>query len=119
MITTATIAVGQGRRPMAKTSLFRSWLLAGSGLVAAGIAQPAFAQSAAPAVEDGAQTDSGAIVVTANRREESITDVGIAVQAFTGDQLSELRVTSTEDLQVLVPSLNVSRGYQGIPIYTL
>ena len=104
---------------MAKTSLFRSWLLAGSGLVAAGIAQPAFAQSAAPAVEDGAQTDSGAIVVTANRREESITDVGIAVQAFTGDQLSELRVTSTEDLQVLVPSLNVSRGYQGIPIYTL
>ena len=104
---------------MAKTSQFRSWLLASSGLFAAIMATPAYAQDAAPPAAQDAQGDGSAIVVTANRREERITDVGIAVQAFTGEQLSELRVTSTEDLQVIVPSLNVSRGYQGIPIYTL
>lgn len=69
------------------------------------------------ATEQGA--DRNAIIVTANRREEAITDVGIAIQAFSGEQLDNLQVNSTEDLQVVVPSLNVSRGYQGIPIYTL
>ena len=89
---------------MAKTSQFRSWLLASSGLFAAIMATPAYAQDAAPPAAQDAQGDGSAIVVTANRREERITDVGIAVQAFTGEQLSELRVTSTEDLQVIVPT---------------
>lgn len=105
---------------MTKTTLFRLWLLAGSGFAFAAIAQSVHAQDSTGALADEvAQPGEDVIIVTASRRQENITDVGIAVQAFSGERLSDLRVTSTEDLQVIVPSLNVSRGYQGIPIYTL
>jgi len=94
----------------------RSVLLAGIGL-AAMAATPASAQTAdeAPAASPG----NDVIVVTAQRRAEAINDIGLSIQAFSGDTLENLHVTSTEDLQAVVPSLNVSRGYQGIPIYTL
>ncbi|TAJ42900.1 MAG: TonB-dependent receptor, partial [Chitinophagaceae bacterium] len=92
--------------------------LAGVAWAAMMASQPVLAQNAPPAAETEA-ADDGAIVVTAQRRAESINDVGLAIQAFSGDTLENLRVTSTEDLQAVVPSLNVSRGYQGIPIYTL
>jgi outer membrane receptor protein involved in Fe transport len=101
----------------------RAGFLCGSALMGAVLTSPAIAQDAASPPADQTDTEgtdeSGGIVVTATRRAESINDVGLAVQAFSGEQLSNLRVTSTEDLQAVVPSLNVSRGYQGIPIYTL
>lgn len=43
----------------------------------------------------------------------------MSVQAFSGDTLTKLNIRSASDLQSVVPSLNVSRGYQGVPIYTL
>jgi outer membrane receptor protein involved in Fe transport len=88
-------------------------LLAGSVL-----AGPAYAQSAdtAPQADAGASQE---IIVTAQRREQSLSDVPVSIQAFSSETLKNLRVTSTEDLQNVAPSLNVSRGYQGIPIYTL
>lgn len=88
--------------------------------IALAVPTGAMAQSAGDEVEsaDGA-IERNAIIVTANRREEAITDVGVAIQAFSGEQLDNLQVNSTEDLQAVVPSLNISRGYQGIPIYTL
>ena len=95
-------------------------LACGVAGMACGLPTIASAQSAG---DDEAVESQGAernvIIVTANRREEAITDVGVAIQAFSGEQLDNLQVNSTEDLQVVVPSLNVSRGYQGIPIYTL
>ena len=94
----------------------RSLLLAGIGLAALASA-PTHAQETGRS--ETAAADDGVIVVTAQRRAEAINDVGLAIQAFSGDTLENLRVTSTEDLQAVVPSLNVSRGYQGIPIYTL
>ncbi|MBZ6379655.1 TonB-dependent receptor [Pacificimonas flava] len=62
---------------------------------------------------------SRVIVVTATRRAESINDIPVSVQAFDGEQLDNLRVTDTEDLTAVAPSFTVSRGYQGVPIYTL
>ena len=92
------------------------------GVAAGALAVPAVAWAQAedgqPAAQDAA-SDRDVIVVTANRRSEDINDVGLAIQAFSGDTLDDLQVKSTEDLQAVVPSLNVSRGYQGIPIYTL
>lgn len=81
------------------------------------VAQAQATQDGEVAEEGGA--DRNVIIVTANRRSEDINDVGLSIQAFSGEQLDDLRVNSTEDLQAVVPSLNVSRGYQGIPIYTL
>ena len=81
------------------------------------VAQAQTAQEGDVAEEGG--VDRNVIIVTANRRSEDINDVGLSIQAFSGEQLDALQVNSTEDLQAIVPSLNVSRGYQGIPIYTL
>lgn len=97
----------------------RAMGLAGVALVAVLASQPALAQAAGQDKPAAEAADDGAIVVTAQRRAESINDVGLAIQAFSGDTLQNLRVTSTEDLQAVVPSLNIARGYQGIPIYTL
>ncbi len=48
------------------------------------------------------------IVVTAQRREESLQDVPIAMQAFNGDQLSTLGIDSASDIIKLAPNLNLS-----------
>lgn len=98
----------------------RDFFACGVAGIALGLPSMGYAQSASDdevTAEQG--VDRNAIIVTANRREEAITDVGVAIQAFSGEQLDKLQVNSTEDLQAVVPSLNVSRGYQGIPIYTL
>ena len=98
----------------------RDFFACGVAGIALGLPSMGHAQSASDNEANAEQgADRNAIIVTANRREEAITDVGVAIQAFSGEQLDKLQVNSTEDLQAVVPSLNVSRGYQGIPIYTL
>jgi iron complex outermembrane recepter protein len=62
----------------------------------------AFGQTATPAATAGADaTSSGVeeIIVTANRREQSIEKVPMSIQAFSGD---ELQATNTYDLQDLL-----------------
>lgn len=66
-----------------------------------------------------AQGSEEEIVVTAQRRKEAANTVGMPIQAFGGEQLKELRVTSTQDLTTVAPSFTVSRSYQGVPIFTL
>jgi len=82
-------------------------------IAAAGVAQ---------AQETGRSTGSAAleeIIVTAQRREESINEVGMSIQAFDATRLEQLRVDSVKDLTTVVPSFTVSQSYQGVPTYTL
>ena len=51
------------------------------------------------------------IVVTANRRFENLQDVGISIAAFTGDQLTELGVTTAADVAAITPNVEVVRSY--------
>ena len=44
------------------------------------------------------------IVVTAQKRAESLQDVPISVQAFTGENLDELGIQSAEDIMLFVPN---------------
>jgi len=63
------------------------------------------------AAANPADSERGAlseIVVTAERREENIKDVPLALTALTGDQLRAQHVETGADLQNYVPSLNVS-----------
>ena len=48
------------------------------------------------------------IVVTAQKREQSLQDVGVSVTAFSGDQLSELGFTKAIDVVSQTPGLEVS-----------
>lgn len=50
------------------------------------------------AEENGDEASSTEIVVTARKREERISDVPIAISAFTGDQLREQGVSSIADI---------------------
>lgn len=90
--------------------LMRSILLCGTasllflGLSSTAQAQDAPAPAAAPAAapsEDGV-TD---IVVTAQRRRQSLQDVPVAVSAFSGDSLVTKQITTTLDLARLVPNM--------------
>jgi iron complex outermembrane receptor protein len=47
------------------------------------------------------------VVVTAQKREESLQDVGISVSAFSGDQLRALGATHTVDIAQQVPALHL------------
>lgn len=104
---------------MDRTQILRAALLAGGSLAVISLAAPAYGQ-APPAPQpqaDAPQRD--VVVVTAQRREETMLDVPMAVQAFSGEDLETLRVNDVKDLSAVAPSFTVSQSYQGVPIYTL
>ncbi|SLK08135.1 TonB-dependent receptor [Novosphingobium mathurense] len=86
------------------------------GLLASGVAlaslvfsaQTAYAQAAAEAGAD--EQGIGDIVVTAQRREESLQKVPIAVSAVTADALAKTGLVTVESLSGQVPNLNVSQN---------
>ena len=45
------------------------------------------------------------VIVTAQKRAESLQDVPVAVSAFQGDQLEKFGITDTKSLQAVTPSL--------------
>jgi iron complex outermembrane receptor protein len=53
------------------------------------------------------------VVVTAQRRAESAQDVPIAIQAFTGDTLQQLNVTSFDDLIRYLPNVTAPSAGPG------
>ena len=77
-----------------------------AGAVAAALAVgtplPVHAQQA------GASSGIEEIVVTAQRREENLQDVGIAVTALGGELLTNLNITTATDITRAVPSLKMN-----------
>ena len=73
------------------------------------IAAPSFAQNADTAAED---SEDGAIVVTARRREETLLDVPIAVSAFSGEALEQRGAVDLTDIGNITPNttMETSRG---------
>jgi outer membrane receptor protein involved in Fe transport len=53
------------------------------------------------------------VIITANRREENFQDVPIAIQTMTGDQLSQLNVTTFDDLLQYTPNVTYSGNGPG------
>ena len=89
------------------TRLRRSLLALGASGLALALATPAFAQDATAAAEE---EDSGDIIVTANRVEQNLQDVPIAVSAVSGDRLADTGTNSLEDIGNLVPSVTFRKG---------
>lgn len=76
-----------------------------SALAALAIAMPAFAQDASD--------DTGTIaeiVVTAQKKEESLQKAGIAIDAVTGASLAQSGILKADDLGKSVPSIAISNG---------
>lgn len=75
-------------------------------------ATPAWAQSAQD-TETTAATNGSEIVVTAQRRSESLQQVPISITAVTGDTLRKAGIQDTEQLVTLTPGLLVQRSVVG------
>ena len=59
------------------------------------------------------------VIVTANKRQENIQNVGMSIQAATGDRLTKLGVTDTASLAKIVPGFEVTPNYYGTVVYTI
>jgi outer membrane receptor protein involved in Fe transport len=78
------------------------------------------ATSAAPPTEqDHPSTMLESVVVTAQRRRQSASDVPLAISAFRGEDLQALGVTDTRDLGRIVPGFTAADSGGNTPVYTL
>lgn len=85
-------------------------------------AQTANADPGASAIQDAdedAAADDGVIVVTAQKREQALNDVGLSITAATGDELVALGVADTGDLAKVTPGFTFTKSQDGTPLYTL
>lgn len=89
-------------------------LLAGTATLVVGtMATGAYAQDAAPAADSRTEVpaNKGEIVVTARKREETLTDVPLTITAITEDQLDKANVDDVSDLAQQTPGLSFRQGF--------
>lgn len=76
---------------------------------------PAIAQEAA----ENSDVAADEIIVTANKREQSLNDVGLTIQAASGEELTARGITGPADLAKLVPGFTFTQSLYSTPVYTL
>lgn len=81
-------------------------LLGACALSALSISLPAFAQNTI-----------GEVVVTAERREQSVQKSSLAIQVLSADTLKDAGVTQIRDLTSVVPGVNIGQGGPATQIY--
>ncbi|HYE48634.1 MAG TPA: TonB-dependent receptor [Azospirillaceae bacterium] len=59
------------------------------------------------------------VVVTAQKRAQSLQDVGVAITALSGDRLQEMGMRSTTDIVSQVPSLQVSKFSPAVTVFNI
>jgi len=97
--------------------------LLGASAIALLCAVPAFAQDAPPTTQaqgapaatsaapriDRSATDTDDIIVTANKREQTLQDVPVSVAVTSDDTIKKAKIHDLIDLQASVPSLKVTQ----------
>lgn len=73
----------------------------------------------APDAAASAPEETGDIIVTAQKRSESINKVGMSITAQTGDQLLQQGIASTADLAKVVPGFTYEGAVGGQPVYSI
>jgi iron complex outermembrane recepter protein len=82
-------------------------------------AAPALAQSTVPQASAENEEQVGDIIVTANKREQSVNDVGLTISAASGEDLTNRGIKGPEDLGKLVPGFTFTQSLYSTPVYTL
>lgn len=95
---------------MRKTAYFAS---AAVMAIAAGLAQPALAQDASTAPQEATALEE--IVVTAQRREQGLQEVPIAVTAFSAETLERTNATGLNDIAGKAPGVTLTQFNIGEP----
>ena len=106
----------------------QSLALCGVSAMAVMFAGPALAQSTQAPADNAASRGRDAqatsatvqeLIVTAQKREENISDVGMSIQAESGDRLNKLGIRDTSDLQKIVPGFQSTPTYYGTYVFTI
>ncbi|MDQ8756604.1 TonB-dependent receptor [Sphingosinicella sp. LHD-64] len=92
------------------TGARRATLAASAGLLALGVAMPAAAQDTQLAAAD---TDQNEIIVTAQRRTQTLLEVPQSVSVVGGETLERQQATSFLDYAQLVPGLSITQDNPG------
>ena len=90
------------------------------GASALALSVPAIAQDDGTSSEEQgteAAADSNDIIVTADRREQTLQDFAGTAFAITGEDLSKLGVQNVTDLQNQVPGLSVANNQGNVEVY--
>src|SRR6478609_7259713 len=88
-----------------------SWkytLLASSALLAATLAATTVQAQPRPGTTAAASNTIEELVVTAERREQSLQDVPVAISAFTSERRDEIGINTIQDMTNFTPGLNYS-----------
>jgi outer membrane receptor protein involved in Fe transport len=91
----------------------KSIYLISTAIIAVTTATPAWAQDQQPAPqaqESRAADGEQDVIVTAQRREQRLQDVPIAVSAFTSENLQERAVSSVAQLSSIAPNVTLDAG---------
>ena len=80
-----------------------------------GPAAPSDPQATQPA----SASETGDIIVTAQKRAQSINNVGLSITAVTSDVLASRGVTNVSELTKLVPGFNFNLSADQSPVYTI
>lgn len=94
-------------------------LLSASALMSAGAGVLALSPSAAFAQEAEGAEQVDTIIVTAQRREERLQDVPLAVSAFSQQSLDDRQIDNAADLQLVVPNFSYTATNFGGVNYTI
>lgn len=81
---------------------------------ASGLAMSATAQA-----QTNSSVDANEIIVTANKREQSLSKVGASVSALSGEALQQQRVQNVADLALVTPGLTFAPSPNATPVYTI
>lgn len=79
-------------------------LLLGASLLA--VSTPAWAQD----VEQTDESGLGEIVVTAQKREQNLQDVPIAISAISSEKVEQLGISDSRDLSGMTPNVTITQG---------
>jgi iron complex outermembrane receptor protein len=85
--------------------------------VVAALIGEAAAQAPSPQAESGNDAVLSEVIVTANRREESVQRSSLAIEVLGGEQLKSAGVGSPLELQNLVPGLTMSLSGANVVTY--
>ena len=92
-------------------------------LASAAFAPAAVAQDETPPVTEPAEADAQEgpdILVTAQRREQRLTDVGASITALPDQLIEETRITQIENVAAAVPNVDIKEQVPGaIPVVTI
>ncbi|MEP6869824.1 MAG: TonB-dependent receptor, partial [Novosphingobium sp.] len=86
------------------------------GLPTLAAAQEAVTGTAAETADEGIATE---IIVTANKRSESLQKVPISISAFSGEQIERLGITDTTQITQQIPALRVNAFSPNLTIFSL